>query len=244
MKLKYLIYILFLTFLTKEASSQIFIGNYYGADSESLNGTFNFEVPFGFPIPLKTWKEGKHRIFVAPYYIFSDTYLKNGWVFDSDGNGNTTYVMDPDPNHVYRQSLASYQTKIRNWTWELRLGGSVTIGKTNLELAYAPQYIQTGSFRRKFIQDNERVRVKDRFNVKADFYNIQRFQHRIYGTFTVYGIGIQAYTNLTSYFKQSTGIDLQKFGLTLAFKFNNFNLDLGNDGDKGKDGGGKEMKQM
>ena len=241
MRVQNLIIIVILVLMGHSMSAQIYIGNFYGKDSEALNSTFNFEVPFGFPIALKKWKDGKHRVFIAPYYIFSDTYLNNGWIFDSDGNGNTTYTLDPNPDHVYRQSLSSFQTKIRNWTWELKLGGTVTIGKTQLELAYAPQYIQTGSFRRKFRQDNERISVKDRFNSKADFYNIQRFQHRIYGTFTAYGIGVQAYTNLTSYFKSSTGIELQKFGFTLAFRLNDFDIDLGQGGEDGKDG---DMKQM
>lgn len=229
----------------KQGNAQLYFGNFLGEDSKELNGLLHVEIPIGFPIPVKSWGD-KLSFYVAPSYVFGNTRLNNGWIFSSDGNGNTSYMIDPDPNHTYNSSIFSYQTRIRTWTWEMKMGFTSRIGKTDLEVAYAPRYIQTGSFRRKFTQNNENIRTKDRFSEKADFYNIRRFQHRVYATVAFYGIGLQAYTNLSSFFKKSTDIDLQRVGVTLAFKFENMGIGLG--GKDGKNGKSREketeMKQM
>ena len=211
---------LFLSFAIS-SNAQLYLGNYYGEDSEELNGTWNFEIPFGIPFTVKKFQQDKVKIKLAPKYTFSQTYLSDKWIFNTDGN-MTSYQLDPDPTHAYKKSIWTHQSKIRSWAWELWAGVETKIGKVTFDAYYAPTYIQTGSFRRKFTSDNEVIKVKERFRDKADFYNINRFQQRVYASFSVYGIGVGGYVNLTPFFKKTQDIDLRKFGITLVIRDNFF----------------------
>ncbi|WP_235297691.1 hypothetical protein [Portibacter marinus] len=229
---------------TNVVSSQLYIGNFVGEDSDEVNGTWNYEIPLGFPITLKKWNNGKHKLRIFPAYTFSQTFLSDRWIFDSDGT-TTTYMLDPDPAHEYRKSIFTHQSKIRMWAWESWLGFESQIGKAEIHLFYTPSYIQVGSFRRKYVEDNEVIKVRDRFRDKADFYNIKRLQHRLKGSITLYGIGVGGYVNLTSFFQEQTGIDLQKFGLTIvirqSFWTDLFDLALESED---KDNNNPEIKRM
>lgn len=204
------------TLMFSSLYSQIYFGNFYGEDSDNINGRFNFEIPLGFPIPIKKF-DNKTKIIVSPRYTYAQSYFNDKWIFSTDGN-STTASLDTDPSHEYTQSLFTHQSKILTWSWEAWFGVEKTFGKTTLDLFYAPTYIQTGSFRRKFTQDNEVVKVKDKFKDKADYYNINRFQHKIYTSLSYYGIGLGAYVNLTPFFKSTLGPALNKYGITLIIR--------------------------
>lgn len=229
--------------LSLKLDAQLYIGNFIGDNSEQINGTWNVEVPLGFPIPIKKW-EGKHKIVFYPSYTYSQTFFNDKWIFDSDGT-TTTAVLDDDPAHEYRKSIFTHQSKIRQWAWEAWLGFETKIGKTEINFFYTPSFIQVGSFRRRYVEGNEVVKVVDRFRDKADYYNINRFQHRLKGSLSLYGIGVGAYLNLTPFFKQSTGIDLTKFGLTLVIRESIFNdlFDIG-DIEIGDDEKNPDVKEM
>jgi len=238
-----IITVLFLFVLTYNANAQLYIGNFLGSSSEQINGTWNYEIPLGFPIPVKKWDD-KHKLIVFPAYTYSQTFFNDKWVFDSDGT-TTTAILDTDPAHEYKKSIFSHQSKIRQWAWEAWLGFESKIGKAEFNLFYSPSFIQVGSFRRKYVEGNEVVKVRDRFKDKADFYNINRFQHRLKGSLSFYGIGVGGYLNLTPFFKKTTGIDLTKAGVTLIIRESFFNdlFDL-DDIDLGEDEKKPDVKQM
>ncbi len=198
------------------SKAQVYIGNFVGNDSKTINGLVNYEIPIGIPIPIKRFNDN-HKIIFTPSYTYSQTYFSDKWVFSTDGN-TTSYALDPNPNHEYKKSIFSHQSKIRTWAWQAWLGLESKFGKVTTNLFYSPSFIQVGSFRRKYIEDNEVIKIKERFKDKADFYNVNRFQHRIQGAVTVYGIGFGAYLNLTPYFKKTSDIDLKKFGITLVIR--------------------------
>ncbi len=236
--------ILVIATFAQAVQGQLYIGNLIGAQSDEVNGTWNYEIPLGFPIPLKKWNDGDHKLIIFPAYTFSQTYLNDKWVFNSDGN-TTTYMLDPDPNHEYKQSIFTHQSKIRQWAWEAWIGFESKVGVAEFDFFYTPSFIQVGSFRRRYVENNEVIKIRDRFRDKADYFNIERLQHRLKASFSLYGIGVGGYLNLTSFFKESTNIDLQKFGLTLivreSFWTDLFKVDLGNDSVEEKN---PEMKQM
>jgi len=225
-----------------EAKSQLYIGNFVGDDSKEINGLGNFEIPFGFPIPIKKFNKN-HKIILSPRYTFAQTYFSDKWIFSTDGN-TTSYTLDPDLSHEYRPSIWSHQSKIRTWSWEAWLGFESTFGVFTMDVFYAPSYIQTGSFRRKFTRDNEIIKVKDRFREKADYYNINRFQNRVYASVSIYGIGVGGYLNLTPFFKKSTNIDLRKFGITLIIRDNFIDYILDIDDDEPTKKSNPDVKQM
>lgn len=231
--------------LTYTTKAQLYLGNFIGEDSDQVNGTWNYEVPIGFPIALKKWKNGDHKLQIYPAYTFSQTFLSDKWIFDSDGE-TTTFMLDPDINHEYKQSIFTHQSKIRMWAWETWLGFESKIGIAEFNFFYTPSFIQVGSFRRRYVEDNEVIKIRDRFRDKADFYNIRRWQHRLKASFSLYGIGVGGYLNLTSFFKESTGIDLQKAGVTLvirqSFWSNLFDLDLNDDPAEERNPNMKQMK--
>ena len=231
--------------LTQISYAQLHIGNFIGEESDQVNGTWNYEIPLGFPINLKKWKDGDHKLRIYPSYTFSQTFLNDRWIFDSDGS-STNFMLDSDPNHEYKNSIFTYQSKIRTWAWEPWIGIESKLGIAEIHLSYAPSYIQVGSFRRRYVEENEVVKVRDRFRDKADYYNIKRLQHRLKGSFSLYGVGVGGYINLTSFFKEETGIDLQKFGVTLvirqSFWSNLFNIDLSLDEEEETEPGMKQMK--
>ncbi len=216
--MRILVTILLLIFAYTNAKSQLYFGNFVGEDSETVNGLGQYEVPFGFPIPLRT-KKDNYKILFHPSYTLSHTYFSDKWVFTTDGN-TTTYALDPDPNHEYRPSIFSHQSKIVTWSWDGWLGFEKTFNKVTFDLFYGASYIQVGSFRRRFVEGNEVVKVRDRFLEKADYFNINRFQNRVKASLTYYGIGLTGYLNLTPFFKSSTDIDLRKFGVTLMIRDN------------------------
>lgn len=239
-----IILLLFCATLAYQGRTQIYIGNFIGETSDQVNGTWNYEIPLGFPIPLKRW-DNKHKLVIYPSYTFSQTFLGDKWVFDSDGQ-TTTAVLDETPNRIYENSLFKHQSKIRMWAWEAWLGIESKIGKGEIHVSYAPSFIQVGSFRRRYVQDNEVTKVRDRFRDKADYYNINRFRHRVKGSFSLYGVGIGGYLDLTPFFDSSTGIDLSKFGLTLilreSFWSGLFDFDLNEDKEEKRNPDAKRMK--
>ncbi|GLR18161.1 hypothetical protein [Portibacter lacus] len=208
--------ILFCIALSFQVDAQLYLGNFVGDDSDEINGTWNYDIPFGIPIPIKKFND-HFKIIFTPAYTFSQTFLSDKWVVDSDGT-TTSIELDSDPAHVYKKSIFTHQSKIRTWSWEARLGLESSIGKFKVDLFYAPRYIQVGSFRRRYVQENEVIKVKDRFRDKADYYNINRFQHRVKASLSYWGLGVGGYLNLTPFFKSSTDIDLKKFGLTLVIR--------------------------
>jgi hypothetical protein len=238
-----IVILLFCAAMVYQSKAQLYIGNFIGETSDQVNGTWNYEVPLGFPIPLKRW-DNKHKIVLYPAYTFSQTFLSDQWVFDSDGQ-TTTVQLDDTPNRVYENSLFKHQSKIRMWAWEAWLGFETKIGKSEVHFAYAPSFIQVGSFRRRFEDDNEVTKVKDRFRDKADYYNINRFRHRLKGSISLYGLGVGGYLNLTPFFDKSTGIDLTKFGITLvvrqSFWSRLFDLDLSDDPEERSNPDAKKM---
>ena len=230
-----------LVFFGISTYAQIYVGNFYGKDSEEINGNFHYEIPLGFPIPIKKFERNNTKLIVAPYYTYSETFIGDNWVFETDGN-NTVAFLDPDPSHEYKASLFSFQSKIRSWSWQAWFGVQTTLNKVGLSLYYIPTFLQVGSFRRKYTDANEIVKTVDRFKDKADFYNINRFQHRVYGSVSVYGVGIGAYANLTSFFKSNRGPELSKFGITLVIRDNLGDFILRDDDKEDRDK--PEVKQM
>ena len=227
----------FIIFNCSDLNGQLYFGNFVGEDSKTINGLASYEVPFGLPIPVKKFEDGKYKIIVEPSYTLTHTYFDDKWVFSTDGN-TTTYALDPDPNHEYRKSIFSHQSKIVTWAWEAWMGFEANFGKVRANVFYAPSYIQVGSFRRKFDNANEVTKVRDKFREKADYYNINRFQSRVKASISYYGIGVGGFLNLTPFFNKSTDIDLRKFGLTLIirddFWENLLDLDNGENSDKEK----------
>lgn len=230
--------------VNSSADAQLYFGNFVGADSERVNGLGSYELPFGFPIALKKFEEGKYKFILEPSYTLSHTYFNDKWVFSTDGT-TTSYELDPDPGHEYTKSIFSHQSKIVTWAWEAWLGFEASAGKVTADIFYAPSYIQVGSFRRKFVDNNEVIKVRDRFREKADYYNINRLQHRMRASVTYAGIGVSGFLNLSSFFKESTNIDLRKFGLTLMirddFWDNLIDSDWGDDPEEKKNPDVKEM---
>ena len=213
-------------------NSQLYIGNFYGTASENINGYFNFEIPLGIPIPIKTFNDKKQKFIFSPRYTFAQTYLNDKWQVTTDGSF-TNVALDNNPAREYKQSIFSHRSKIRTWSWEAWLGFETTFGKVTADLFYAPAYIQTGSFRRKFVEDNEVIKVRDKFKDKADYYNINRFHHRVYASISIYGIGLGAYANLTPFFKENLGPVLNKFGITLVIRDSFLDFLGGSDDDSG-----------
>ena len=238
-------FILSIFSIVHTAQAQLYIGNFYGTASENINGYFNFEIPLGIPIPIKTFNDKKQKIIFSPRYTLAQTYLNDKWQVTTNGS-STNIALDNNPAHEYKQSIFSHRSKIRTWSWEAWLGFESTFGKVTADLFYAPSFIQTGSFRRKFVEDNEVIKVKDKFKDKADYYNINRFHHRVYASLSIYGIGLGAYANLTPFFKKNLGPVLNRFGITLVIR-DSFLDFLGGSGDD--NGGGllntkPNVKQM
>ena len=232
-------------FLINKSTGQLYLGNFLGSDSETINGLGSYEIPLGFPIPIKKFDD-KHKIIFGPSYTWAQTYFNDKWVVSTDGN-TTTLALDDDPSHEYKKSIFSHQSKIRTWAWEAWLGFESSFGKVTVDFFYAPTYIQVGSFRRKFVENNEVVKIVDRFKDKADFYNINRLQHRLKGSLTVSGIGVGGFLNLTPFFNSNSDIDLQKFGLTIMVRDSFFDqlLNLGDDDDnENKSPKNPDVKEM
>lgn len=203
--------------IAQASYGQLYFGNFLGKDASTYGNNWSVEVPFGFPVNIKKFNKGKQKLIIEPTYTLAHNYFNDKWVVSTDGN-NTSFTLDENPDRTYRPSIFSHRSKVVTWSWLVWLGGEVNFGKFTWDLFYAPGYVQVGSFRRKYVENNNVIKVKDKFKDKADYYNINRLQHRIKSSISYYGIGLEGFVNLTPFFKENKGPDLSKYGVTLIIR--------------------------